>query len=229
MARRNTKGKGHNLALTEEERQALATHYANKVIASDREIAAIQTDLSAAKGTLSGHFKLIQKHLGITKQEFRDEFLGALQMSDKEYAAAEKRRFDLHRLAGKDVPEGAQLDLLDRINDTVDDQIAAEADGYRAGRLALDPTPPDHIATFLHPDWLRGWTRGQEVNANADAMAYDILSRPQPGEMAADDGEDEDETGGDGDEEFDPDAEARALKKAGWADPTPAESEFAEA
>lgn len=110
----------------------------------------------------------------------------------------------------------------------MDDSIAAEAAGYRAGRRADDPVMPAHIASMFITDWQRGWTRGQEVNAKADVMAVEILAaRARAGGEMTEDDEDEDLEPEDELEALD--AEARKLKASGWTKPTADETDFATA
>lgn len=214
---------GHNskTPLTEDEAAALTTYYALKVIEGQRKADAAKVDYDAARSVVNGHFKRLKADLGFTRKEFEAEVIEKLNMTEAEYLAGEKARARLHRLAG--LSQGEQIDLIDHVlADTVDDAIAAEADGYRSGRRADDPVPPAHVAAILHPDWMKGWHRGQEVNGLALAKASEILSRPKPGELAADDDEDE----GDPEDDFDADAEARRLKNSGWTEPTESEAEF---
>jgi hypothetical protein len=211
---------GHNgPPLTDEEQDALATHYALRIIAQQKVVALKKAELDGERSKVNGFFKLIAKDLKITRQDFERDVIDVMGKTEAEYLSAEKKRQRLHQMAGAK-PIGAQLDIEDRIADTVDDAIAAEADGYRAGRRADDPVAPENIATMFHTDWQRGWVRGQEVNAKAEAMAAEILARPKPGEMAA---APEDEA------EDNLDGEVERLEKAGWVQPTAEEAEFIEA
>jgi hypothetical protein len=224
MASRSLAQAGHNSrALSEEEKDALATKFALDIIRDEKVVALKKADLDGARSKVNGHFKLVSKELGITRKDFEANVISVMGLTEAEYLAAEQKRIRLHQMAGAK-PLGAQLDLEDRINDTVDDAIAAEADGYRSGRRADDPEPPAHIAGMFVTDWMRGWTRGQEVNAKAEAMAADILARPAVGELAE---------GENPDDEADEDAEIEdsvdALKASGWAAPTSDEEAFEEA
>lgn len=229
MAKRNAPAQaGHNSnrPLTEEERDALGTHFALQVIAKQRVAAQKKADYDAAKSEVNGVFKLISKELGETRKDFERDVLDVMGMSEAEYISAEMKRARRHQMAGAK-PVGAQLDIEDAIKDTVDDAIAAEAEGYRAGRRADDPVVPSHISSIFTQDWMRGWMRGQEVNAKAEALAAEVLARPKPGEMA--EGEDPDETDED-DDDLDPDsirAQAAALARSTWMDPTADEANFA--
>lgn len=213
---------GHNKPpLTEDERSALATYYELKIIEDERKVAALMVDLKSARTVVNGHFKRMTADLGFTRLEFDAEVVKIGQLSDAEYARREARRNDLHRLAGR--KSGEQQDLVELIQDTVDEAIAAENAGYRAGRRADDPTPPKEVSPVLHPDWLRGWHAGQEFNGLQLAKAAEVLARPKPGEMAAA----PDEGGGDAENaDSDIEAEVRALEANGWVEPTPAEAEF---
>lgn len=218
---------GHNgPPLTDEERDALATHFALRIIADQKIVAQKKADLDAAKAVVNGHFKLVAKELGETRKDFERDVIAVLGMTEAEYLAAERRRARRHQMAGA-TPVGAQLDLIDTLNDTIDDAIAAEAEGYRAGRRADDPVAPDHIDPIFLTDWQRGWTRGQEVNAKAEALAADVLARPAPGTLVADDDDEADEA--DEADGFDADAEAKRLKASGWTEPGEDEAEPLEA
>mgnify|MGYP001496408365 CR=1 FL=1 len=215
---------GHNIGgLTDEERDALATHFALKIIRDQKVVALKKAEYDAAKAVVNGHFKLVKKELGETRQDFERDVIAVMGMTEAEYLAAEAKRLRRHQMAGAK-PPGAQLDLIERINDTVDDAIDAEADGYRAGRRGDDPVLPSRIDPIFAPDWQRGWTRGQEVNAKAEALAAEILARPKPGEMAAADDDVEDDADDDSPEALD--AKAKRLVENGWADPTDDEQSF---
>jgi hypothetical protein len=215
---------GHNgPPLTPEEEEALATKYALDIIRDEKAANAQKALYDAARAKVTGHYKMVAHDLKVTRQDFAANVVAVLGMTEAEYLSAERKRQRLHRLAG--VAPGEQLDLIEAINDTVDDAIAAESDGYRAGRRADDPTPGENIATMFHPDWLRGYTRGQEVNAKAEALAAEILARPKPGEMAA--AEDDDASDGEGEDDLE--AEVKRLEETGWVEPTAAETEFEEA
>lgn len=220
MNRMGSASAGHNVtALTEDEEGALTVHHALAII-RDRKIAAQKkADYDAANAVVNGHFKLVSKDLKYTRKEFDAEVIG---MTDAEYRNAEARRAKLHRLAG--LKQGDQIDLIAHVlPDTVDEAMSAEADGYRAGRRAEDPFPPENISPILHPDWMRGYHAGQEFNGLQLAKAAEVLARPKPGELAAADDPDEND---DDEVEDMVDAGARALRKDGWATPTAAEAEF---
>lgn len=227
MPKKNARAEaGHNsnAPLTEEERDALATHFALSIIAKERIAQQKKADYDAAKSDVNGVFKLIKKELGESRKDFERDVLDVMGMSEAEYIAAETKRLRRHQMAGAK-PVGAQLDLIDAINDTVDDAISAEAEGYRAGRRADDPVPPSHISSIFLQDWMRGWTRGQEVNCKAEAMAAEILARPKPGELVEGEDPDEDEE----DDDLDPNsirAQARELAKSSWMEPTADEQTF---
>lgn len=223
MARSTTPGVGHNHRdLNDEEMGALVTSFTTKLIDANRKVDALAVDLASARKVVSGIYKTIAKECGYSRKEFEAEVIANLDKSEEELIAAAQRRQRLQQQAG--LRSGEQLDLIERINDTVDDAIAAEAAGYRAGRRADDPKRPDHIDPIFETDFMRGWTRGQEVNAKAEAMAAEILARPKPGEMAAAD-DDEEEA----DDESTIEDEVKRLEREGWSQPTAEEAEFVEA
>lgn len=218
---------GHNNAkLTEDEASALTIYYELKVREDQRKVDALMVDLKSARSVVNGHFKRMTADLGFTRKDFEAEVIAKANMTEAEYMASERKRARLHRLSGRN--PGEQLDLIsDVLADTIDDAIAAEANGYCAGRRADDPLPPKEIHGTLQQDWLRGYHKGQEVNGMALAKAAEILARPKPGEMAA-----EPEAAEAEEDDGDPEVikrKANALKDGGWTDPTPAEAEFADA
>lgn len=213
---------GHNskAPLTEEEAAALTTYYSLKIIEDERKVAAAKIAVDGAREIVNGHFKRLKADLGFSRKEFEAEVISKLNMTDAEFASSEKKRDRLHRLAG--LKQGEQLDLIEHVlPDTVDDAMAAEGDGYRAGRRADDPVLPKNISSMFASDWTRGWHAGQEFNALQLGKAAEILARPKAGTMAPA----EPEKGGD--EEADLDDAARALKRSGWTQPTAAEEQFA--
>lgn len=217
-------GEGHNTkgGLTEDEAAALTVYYELKIIEDQRKVDAAKVTLDAARSVVNGHFKRMTADLGFTRKEFEAEVVAKGRMTEAEYLSSERRRQRLHRLSGR--APGEQLDLVDAIQDTVDEALAAEADGYRAGRRADDPTPPTTLSTLFVSDWMRGYHAGQEFNALQLGKAAEILARPKPGEMAAADDEEEEE------EDEDPEtlvAEgAKRLKDSGWTEPTADEQQF---
>jgi hypothetical protein len=219
---------GHNSTgkLTEDEQSALTTHYALKVIAQQKVVAQKQAELDGERSQVNGFFKLISKDLGITRKDFEANVIAVLGMTEAEYAHSEAKRTRLHRLAG--VKVGEQLDLVDAIKDTVDEALQAEADGYRAGRRADDPTPPKEVASVLVQDWMRGYHAGQEFNGLQLQKAAEVLARPKPGEMAAAPDEEDEEEEDDGDPEVIR-RKANALKDSGWAEPSADEATFDQA
>lgn len=229
MARstRAAAGIGHNKTpLTDEEASALVTYYSLKILADEKVAAQKKADHDAARSTVNGHFKKLSADLGYSRKEFEAEVISKMQMTETEYLNSEARRSRLHTLAK--LKPGEQTDLVDLIADTVDDALAAEANGYRAGRRADDPFPPDTLSTMFHTDWMRGYHAGQEYNGLQLVKAEEILARPKPGTLTA--GEDPDEEDED-DDDLDPDsitAQARALAKSSWG-PTDAEAKFEEA
>lgn len=210
--------------LNDDEMGALVTSFTTKVIDIDRREAQAAATLAGIRKEKSGVYKLIKKETGYDRKEFEAEVIDNLDKSEEELAAAERRRLRLQVQAG--LREGEQLDLIEHVlKDTVDDAIAAEAAGYRAGRRADDPVMPDHISSMFLNDWQRGWTRGQEVNAKADAMAAEILAaRARAGGELTEGEDDEDPEREDIEDALDD--EARRLKASGWANPTNDEASF---
>lgn len=226
-AKRKAPDIGHNHRdLNDDEMGALVTSFTTKLIAATKEVDVHAANLGSARKVVNGIFKLVAKETGYTRKEFEAEVIANLDKSEEELIAAAQRRARLQTQAG--LRTGEQLDLIERINDTVDDAIAAEAAGYRAGRRADDPTKmPDNINPIFAPDFQKGWTRGQEVNAKAEAMATEILAaRAQAGGQLTDGVKE----GGEAEEDpADPEVIRRKAKKLqadGWTDPTPEEQQL---
>lgn len=215
---------GHNNdgKLTDDEASALTTYWSLKILADQKVLALKQAAVDDARTVVNGHFKMVSKDLGFTRKEFEAEVISKLGMNDAEYRNSEARRSRLHRLAG--LKTGEQIDLLNHVlADTVDEAIAAEHDGYRAGRRADDPVPPSTVSPILHPDWMRGYGTGQEFNGLQLAKASEIMARPKPGEMGAAPADEPEE------DDADPEVikrKAKALKASGWTEPTPDEQQF---
>lgn len=175
--------------LTEEEQSALVTYFALKIIEDQRKLAAAKSVLDGCREVVNGHFKRMTADLKFTRKEFEAEVLENMNKSEAEYVYAEKKRARLHRLAG--LQKGEQLDLIDKINDTVDDEIEAEANGYRAGRRGDDPTPPETTHPMFLVAFERGYRKGVEENGALLAKAGKILearSARRPELRADDDG-----------------------------------------
>lgn len=221
-------GADHNQQLTDDERSALLHYYAVKIRTADKVAVLKKADYDTARSVVNGLFSNARGDLGITRKEF-EEVLAAQAMTEAEFRHAEAKRSQRFSLAG--LPVGTQLDMFGAgAADTVDEQAGAEQDGFRAGRRADDPVPPDHIAPILHPDWMAGWHRGQEANAADFLKAQGILDARDASKQA--DGDDAaDEPVGDVPEEDEDeviDKAARRLKQSGFtersAEPEPAEA-----
>ncbi|MBI5940124.1 MAG: hypothetical protein HY859_06835 [Caulobacterales bacterium] len=230
-------GKGHNgPPLTDDEIAALQHYYASDIRRKQKAVGEAEAVLKTKRTAVNSSFALVKAHLVYSRKEF-EEVLAAEEMGEREFLvkeAARARRLQLHGLKpGDQVP----LDF-----DTVTEAMLAEADGYRAGLRDEEPKPPEHVSGILHPDWMRGWHRGDVDAKEKVSLAERILAiwNEQDGsglEAADEDDEDEDE---DGDaeleaaaEEVDPqeeiDRQARKLKEEGWTEPTPEERSFAQA
>lgn len=221
----DTPASGHNsnAKLTEDEAAALTVHYELKIIEAQRKVDALAVDLKSARSVVNGHFKRMTADLQFTRKEFEAEVIVLGRMTEAQYLNAEKRRARLHRLSGR--APGEQLDLVEAIQDTVDEALQAESDGYRAGRRADDPIPPTTLSTIFHQDWMRGYHAGQAYNGQQLAIAAEVLARPKAGEMAAAPDEDAEEEEDEGDPEVIK-RKAADLKASGWAEPTADEQQF---
>lgn len=223
-AKKDTAGAGHNsdVVLTDDDIAALQHYHAVKIFQLQKAAEEAQTVYKGKLALVNDQFALVKSDLRYTRKDMED-LLEKLRMTPAEFAIQEAQRTKRYTLAGLREGETGSLDF-----DTVDEAIAAEEDGYRAGRRADDPVPPERIAAVLHPDWLRGWHRGQEDNGKDFIRANELIeARKQQGvELEA-----EAETQGEaGDEEHPDDViedAADALKAAGWTKPTEEERSFA--
>lgn len=219
---------GHNSkGLTPDEREALGVHHQVAISAAQKKLDVALAEVSGLRKVVNGNFKRMTADLGFTRDRFQGEVLDKLSMTPAEYANYVAETDALHRIAG--LKTGEQLDLIEHVlKDTVDESEAAFQDGFRTGRRADDPTPPDHVSPILHTKWMDGWHSGQAYNGMQLTKAAEVLARPKAGEMVAGDDPDEDE-GGEEDVDDLVDEGAKALKASGWVAPTEAEAQFEEA
>lgn len=188
MARSKTEtGVGHNSrgGLDAGEIEALGVHHQLKISAEQTKLAVLVEQVASQRKVVNAAFKRMTADLGFTRDRFETEVIDKLNMTPDEYAAFCVETDMLHRIAG--LKQGEQIDLIEHVmkGDTVDESEAAFQDGYRAGRRADDPSPPDYVAGILHPKWMEGWHAGQAYNGEQLKRAHEIMSRPKPGEMAA--------------------------------------------
>lgn len=222
MARsKKAPGVGHNAPpLNDEEAEALGVHHQLTITAAQRKLDAAQAEVSGLRKNVNAAFKRMTADLGITRQAFQAEVIDKLNMTPGEYAAHMALVDRLHRIAG--LKTGEQLDLLQHVADTVDEQELAFQDGYRAGRRADDPVPPKHITGIMQPKWMEGWHGGQAFNAmrldKAGSILAERAAKPAEGELAPEAGEEADELEA-------MDEEVRRLERSGWAKPTDDEAE----
>jgi hypothetical protein len=223
MARKpKADGIGHNSGepLTDDDIRALSQHHALKIIKAERTAANIKGDYDEARGEVKAAFALVKADLGYTRKDF-EEILAKMRMGEAEFRISETKRVRRFALAG--LPVEGQMDLFAAPTDTADERVQTEAEGYRAGRRADDPTVPANIAPILAPDWLKGWHAGQEDNGRDFIRANEIIDARKAKAVALDPVE---EDTGDVDPEDALDDAARKLKRTGWAEPTEAEAEF---
>jgi hypothetical protein len=211
-------GAGHNSGLSDDDAAALQLHHSLAIRRLRAAADKIKAQYDEARQEVNQGFALLKGDLGIKRKEM-EEMLALQDMGESEFIAAEKRRLGLMQRQG--LPVGQQLDMF-TTGDTVDDQALAEATGYRIGKRAGDPTPPEGINPIFHPDFMKGWHRAQEENIAPLGRAAQILEERKIAANAdlADEGEDD---ASDRDEEELDEAEiakrARKLKNsAGFMD-----------
>lgn len=218
---------GHNSngALNDDEAADLTVYYQLKILEGQRVVDKLAIDMKSARDVVNGHFKRMTADLKFTRKDFEAEVISKLNMTEAEYLAAEKKRHRMHRLVG--LRQGEQGDLLDHVlKDTVDDEIEAEANGYRAGRRGDDPTPKN-VAPIMLQAWMRGFQKGQDENGERFIRAQEIIAAravKKPVLVA----EPESQA-----HEIDPETQikedADRLANSGWMEPTAGEAQFEDA
>lgn len=215
----------HNGPPTDEEMAALNAYFSTSIRRQQRKADEAKAAYDAERTEVNSLFALVKGELKYSRKEFQ-EVLAAQDMSEAEFLHAETKRHARFLING--LPVGAQLDMFATPRDTADEAAMAEANGYRAGRRGDDPTPPKEVSPILHPDFMRGWSRGQDEVGKQFIAGQEILkARTNKGKLTAEDPDPEPE-----EDEADPEvvkAKARKLKAAGWTEPTSAETEFADA
>jgi len=228
MARaKKNPGPGHNSGepLTEDEIAALEALFSQKIRAAEKEFLEAKAVADGKRQVINDNFALVKAELRTSRKDF-EAFMAKQDLSEAEFAAEFEKEMARYRRHG--MPVGAQQDMF--AADTVDDQVIARADGKRAGLRGADPTPPTYISGVMVQDWMEGYHAGQSELCMRLDKGGALLAARQAAAKAAQNagklqaGEDPDEEEADPDEEID-DA-AKALKKAGWAEPTPEEKSF---
>lgn len=165
---------GHNAEpLTEEEIEALQTHYELKIRAEQREVVQAAEVVKTKRSAVNGSFKRMTADLKYTRAEFED-MLAKRDMTEAAFLAAEAKRAAMYRRAGLPTAQG---DLFDKPQDTISEQDVAYRAGLMAGRRADDPICPKTIAPILRPNWEHGYGDGQAENAMKLGIAKGVLER----------------------------------------------------
>jgi len=227
MPRSKTAGPGHNVALTDDELQALETYYAMKIREARREHEAAAAAAKVKREAVNSLFANVKGDLKTSRNDFED-LLAKQDMTPAEFANHWAKLSA--RYARNGLPVGTQQELFVGTGDTADDQSAAYAAGHHAGyRLATDPVPPKEIASVLHQDWLKGWHDGQGILYAELDKADGIFAKLKQADGELTEGDEEEEDLEPEDEREALDAEARKLKASGWTKPTADETDFATA
>lgn len=222
MARSNkTAGIGHNVELTEEEIADLEAYFVVKI----RQAQAVADEAKAAHKTalsdVNALFSKVKGDLKTPRKDFED-LLAKLAMDP--VAFKDWWTKTVARYGRQGLPVGQQQELA--LGDTADDKAMAYDHGYAQGKAGADPVPPKALSPILHPTWMEGWHDGQKELYLRLGRADGIFAKLAQASGQLTEGEDEDE------EDLDPEeaiAEgAKALKKSGWADPTPEEASFSQ-
>lgn len=201
--------KDHNSGpLNDEEEAALYAYFSLKIRAQQKKAAAKKAEYDAEREEVTALFAKVKGELRVKRKDF-EELLAAQEKSETEFRADEAKRLRRFLMGG--LPVGTQLAFDLGPTSTADEQQLARSDGKRAGLRGADPVPPDYVAPIMHPTWMEGWHEGQTEIAMQMGKAESILAaRAAPAADPEEGAEAEPE------EEFDPDASARKLKKNGF-------------
>lgn len=221
MARSTKPSAGQNTVadLTEEDLEALQHHFEMKIATAEAEAAEAAAAAKTKKKAVGNLFKMVTAELGYTREKF-ETYLLDKRRSPEEFEANEEQRRKMYARGGMDIGEQGVLNL----GDSADDKARAERDGFEAGKAAKDPIPPGYISPIFHSDWMAQWHKGQERNimllGKAEALLASRDAAAAKGDLQADN-----DPGGEDEEDFDPEAEAKKLKKSGFLDTAEAEAE----
>jgi len=205
---------GHNGALTDDERSDLIAYYGDKIRRQNRVAAEAKAAYDSERDELKSLFAKVKGDLLITRKDFEAVLLAG-DMTEAEFRHAEAKRANLFKLAG--LPVGEQIDMFAHAADTADEQAMAYENGRRAGLRGDDPKAPDSVSPVLVPNWEHGWSDGQkELGERLIRAAAVIEARKAPAEPEAEP---------EAEEEFDPDSEARKLRRAGFLERAEADAE----
>lgn len=204
-------GIGHNAKapLTREEKAALLQHHVGELRKLEAQVEVVRAPFKAAQEAVTKAFHAAKAELG---SNYSRKYLAGL-MEDfgarlRNVAAVEEQRFQDRVALGLPV-FGKQMDLFgDAKTDTEKDAIAAEADGYMAGRRGDDAAPPSDVGPLTQP-WLVGWHKGQEETAKQVASAMEVRARKTKAAAPPEPEKDPEQDVAD---------QARKLKKSGFMD-----------
>ena len=213
MAKAKTAEAGDNSGFIDDEAATLQAYFASKIRAQQKVAALKKAEYDSERDAVNALFTQARGELRITRKEF-EEVLALQDMTEAEFLRHEQKRNA--RMANGGLPVGTQLDMFPQ--DAATEQGQAHADGKRAGLRGDDPVPPSHVTSMLHPDWMRGWTEGQDEIGQKMIAAMTILNERKAKTVALEPEPAEEE--GDEDEEDGVDADLKALEAKGWTQPT---------
>lgn len=226
---RATPGAGHNSknALTREEKAALLNHHINLLRQEETAVALARAPFDAAKQALTSRFNAAKADLGKTyTRKYLKTLLEDVGARIRNIAQTEEQRFQDRVALGLPV-FGVQQDLFGGKSDALaieaKDELTWQADGFLAGRRCDERKAPAGCPPRMDQFWLKGYDLGQAEAAAQFTKGKAVAeARAKPaGTLKAADPE----------PEVDPETaikdQARALKKAGWTEPTAAEAEMA--
>lgn len=132
-------------------RPALAKVEEAKAVVKERqaEVDSI-LDRAAAQGFKKGEIRELLKD-------------SAVKGTRKDLRETEERRVRFRRYLGLPVGE-TQADLAE-IPEAAKDELDWESEGYKAGVLAEEPSPPKKCPERFHQAWMKGYHNGQARNA----------------------------------------------------------------
>lgn len=201
--------------LNREERAALLQKHILDLRKGEAEVEKARVPFKAAQDAQTSRFNTAKADLG--KRYTRKYLQGLVDdfgAKTRDLAALEVQRFEDR--TDLSLPTfGEQRDMFgSAASDTERDAIAADIDGYRAGRRADDPTVPAEFSAFAS-QWMAGWHKGQEENGKLLQKAAELATVEEEEEEDSQTDQAEDD---DGEEltEAAVQAVVKSLKKSGF-------------
>jgi hypothetical protein len=204
---------GHNNPpLTKEDRAALLVHHVAKLRGQLGEIEIARAPFKAAQEALTDLVNTAKGDLG--KAYSRKRLLALCEDVGsrlRDLAKEEEQRFQDRVALGLPV-FGVQQDLFggnaSAMPQEKRDEFEWQSDGFLAGRRGDERKAPEGCPPRMDQFWLTGYDLGQAETVKSFSKVEEMISARTPKEPEPEP------------TEFDPDKEARALKKSGFLDTT---------